>query len=112
MKKEELLVQFDTLNDEEKKALISSFFDRNKALENTLIDKEKIIKENKILITEQKTLLVYYEELLLLRNKEKYAKKSEAALGPLFDEYNIFLLFIYILAKFFQKLLKFISNFK
>ena len=65
------------------------FFDRNKALGNTLIDKEKIIKENKILITEQKTLLVYYEELLLLRNKEKYAKKSEAALGPLFDEFEL-----------------------
>ncbi len=96
MKKEELLAQFDTLNDEEKKALISSFFDRNKALENTLInkeniilDKEKIIKENQILITEQKTLLFYYEELLKLRNKEKYAKKSEAALGPLFDEFEL-----------------------
>ena len=110
MKKEELLARFDTLNDEEKKALISSFFDRNEVLEsalidkenalrnkekiildkdNIIIDKENIIKENKILITEQKTLIFYYEELLKLRNKEKFAKKSESALGPLFDEFEL-----------------------
>lgn len=50
---------------------------------------KKIIKENKILITEQKTLIFYYEELLKLRNKEKFTKKSESALEPLFDEFEL-----------------------
>lgn len=71
MEKEELSLKLNVLNYKDKEDILSLFD-----------DKDRLIKEMALKI-------FYYEELLRLRNKEKYAKRAEKSLGPLFDEFEL-----------------------
>lgn len=71
MEKEELSLKLNVLNYKDKEDILSLFN-----------NKDRLIKEMELKI-------FYYEELLRLRNKEKYAKKAEKSLGPLFDEFEL-----------------------
>ena len=71
MEKEELLLKLSALNNKDKEDILTLFDEQNKV------------------IIELKYKLFLCEELLKLRNKEKYAKKAETSLGPLFDEFEL-----------------------